>query len=321
MVAWKDIHMIHLGQMIPLFLEACPELQPSWKRYVVQTMNSKSTSMPQSPVFAVVFPYLLGQVKLNYFKEIPAAFAVIETLLSEGDENTRILVETDILIPLQAAIAPFPQTARMVKERLGPCARVVWQVIEDSTAEQEEQAEQKQAEQHLWAMPGYSFEEARPLYAAVALVGGAPTGLTYVGWGGAMNLLSLEILLVIWIGLSIVERFQRKQLMTQAQESSSDNGSETGGPDRFMIQRMWTLLDRAMGILFVLGIPMFLSVVLGHKNFLDSGLLDMLIFVVGAATVVAILFRERLLTRAEVREKESDPNEEPLTDEHSHAVG
>lgn len=47
----------------------------------------------------------------------------------------------------------------------------------------------------------------------------------------------------------------------------------------------------------------------------------MLIFVVGAATVVAILFRERLLTRAEAREKESDPNEEPLTDEHSRAVG
>ena len=313
--------MIHPEQMIPLFLEACPGLQPSWTRYVVQTMNGKDHSLQPNPVFEVVFPYLLGHVKRNYFKEIPAAFAVMETLLSEGDEETRILVETDILIPLQAAVAPTPRSAAMVEQWLGPHAQVVWQVIERINAEQE-QPEQEQAEQHLWAMPGYSFEEARPLYAAFGLIGGGPTGLTYMGWGGEMNLLSLGILLLIWIGVSIAERFQRKQLMTKAQEQeASENGPEPRGPDRFMIQQMWKLLDWATGILFVLGIPIVLSVVMGHKNFLDSSLLDILIVVVGAAVLVAIIFRDRLWKRAKAQENEPVLNEGYLTDEHSNTVG
>jgi hypothetical protein len=298
------IRMIRSEQMVPLFLEACPGLQPSWSRYVVQTMNSKSPSAQQNPVFEVVFPYLLGHVKRNYFKEIPAACAVMETLLSEGDEDTRILVETDILIPLQTALAPVPRSAAMVEQGLGPRAQVVWRVIERVTEEEEEEAQEEQAGQHLWTMPGYSFEEARPLYAAFAFIGGGP--LTYMGWGGGeMNLLSLGILLLIWIGLSIAERFQQKQLMTKAQEQEARaNGSETEGTNQFMIHRMWQLLDRATGVLLVLGIPIVLSVVMGHKIFLDSSLLDILIVLVGTVVVVAILFRDRLWKRPQGQKNE-----------------
>lgn len=61
-----------------------------------------------------------------------------------------------------------------------------------------------------------------------------------------------------------------------------------------MIQQVWTLLDRAMGLLFVLGLPIVLSAVVGHGIFLDSSLLDTLILAVGIAVVVAVLFRDRL---------------------------
>lgn len=307
--------MIRSEQMVPLFLEACPGLQPSWTRYVIQTMNSKSPAGQQSPVFEVVFPYLLGHVKRNYFKEMPAACAVMETLLSEGDEEARILVETDILIPLQAAVSSFSQCA-VVEQELGPRAQMVWQVIERSCTTEEEQREDEQPEQHLWSIPGYSFEEARPLYVAFALVGGGPFTL---GWGGGgMDLLSLGTLLAIWIGLSIAERFQRKQLLTQAQEqeSSRDNSPETGGPDRVMIQQVWTLLDRAMGLLFVLGIPIGLSVVMRHRVFLDSFFLDVLIVMVGAAAVGAILFRDRLWNRSKIQDTKLTPG----GDEHQNAV-
>jgi hypothetical protein len=325
-VTWKDTHMIRPDQMIPLFLEACPGLQPSWARYVVQTMNSKGIAAQQTPVLEVVFPYLLGHVKRNYFKEIPAAFAVFETLLNEGDEETRILMETDLLIPLQAAVASSPRSAAVVEQKLGPRARMVWQVIERVNAEQEETeqegAKQEQNEQHLWAMPGYSFAEARPLYAAFGLIGGGPTGLTYMGWGGGMNLLSLGILLLIWIGLSIAERFQRNQLMMKAQEQeASKNGSEANGTDRFMVRHLWKLLDRAMVLLFVLGFPIGLSIVMGHKNFLDSSLLDILMVVVGAAVLVAIMFRNRLWQRSQVQENEPALHDQHVHDDPRKAVG
>ncbi len=307
--------MIRPEQMVPLFLEACPGLQPSWTRYVVQTMNSKSPPAQQNPVFEVVFPYLLGHVKRNYFKEIPAACAVMETLLSEGDEDTRILVETDILIPLQTSVARLPQSAAMLEQGLGPRAQMVWQVIERVT-EEEEQVQEEQGGQHLWAVPGFSFEEARPLYASFALIGGAP--LTYMGGGGGgMTFRSVFPFLLIWIGLSIAERFQRQQLLTKAreQESASDDASQSDAPDRFMIQQVRTLLDRAMGLLFVLGLPIVLSAVLGHRIFLDSSLLDALILAVGIAVVVAVVFRDRLWKHAKAQATEL------FVADHGHAVG
>ena len=313
--------MIRPEQIIPLFLEACPGLQPTWARYVVQTMNGKAHSLQQNPVFEVVFPYILSHVKRNYFKEIPAAFAVIETLLSEGDEETRILVETDMLIPLQAAIVRSPQTALLVPQWLGPRAQEVWQVIERFSAEQE-QAEQEQIEEHFQVPPSYSLEENRQLYIAFGLVGGGPTGLTYMGLGGGEALVSLGGLLLIWIGLSIAERFQRKRLMANASEQeSSENGPGTDGLDRFMVKWMWRLLDRAIVLLFVLGIPIVLSIVMGHRNFLDSSLLDILMVVVGVAVLVAIMCRDRLWKRFQVQENDPALHDQHAQDEHNNAVG
>lgn len=313
--------MIRSEQIIPLFLEACPGLQPTWARYVVQTMNGKDHSLQQNPVFEVVFPYILSHVKRNYFKEIPAAFAAIETLLGEGDEETRILVETDMLIPLQAALVRSPQTALMVPQWLGARAQEVWQVIERFSAEQE-QAEQEQTEEHFQVTPSYSLEENRQLYMAFGLIGGGPTGLTYMGLGGETNLFSLGTLLLIWIGLSIAERFQRKRLMANAPEQeSNENTPETNGPDRFMVKWMWRLLDRAIVLLFVLGIPIGLSIVMGHKNFLDSSLLDILMVVVGVAVLVAIMCRDRLWKRFQIQENGLALQDQHAKDDHSTAVG
>jgi hypothetical protein len=312
--------MIRPEQIIPLFLEVYPGLQPTWTRYVIRTMNGKAHSFQQNPVFEVVSPYILNHVKRNYFKEIPAVFAVIEMLLSEGDEEIRILVETDLLIPLQAVIVRSPQTALLVSQWLGPRTQAVWHVIEHFSAEQE-QAEQEQTEEHFQVPLSYSFEENRQLYMAFGLVGGGPTGLTYMGLGGGETLVSLGILLLIWIGLSIAERFQRKRLMANASEQeSSENDPGTDGPDRFMVKWMWRLLDRAIVLLFVLGIPIGLSIVVGHKNFLDSSLLDILIVVVGVVVLVAIMCRDRLWKRFQVQENDPAFHDQHAQDEHNNAV-
>lgn len=312
--------MIRPEQIIPLFLEACPGLQPSWTRYVVQTMNSKDPASQQNPMFEVVFPYLLGQVKRHYFKEIPAAFAVIETLLSDGDEETRILVETDMLIPLHMALARSPQTALIVPQWLGARALDVWQVIERFSVEQE-QTEQEPTEECAHFTPRYSLEENRQLYTAFGLVGGGPTGLTYMGFEESGPLLSLGCLLLIWIGLSIAERFQRKRLMTTAStQDSSAQSMKTEGPDPFMIKWMWRLLDRAIILLFVLGIPIGLSIVMGHRNFLDSSLLDMLMVGVGGAALIVIMCRNHLWKRFQGQKNNLALRDQPPEDQLHPAV-
>jgi hypothetical protein len=225
------------------------------------------------------------------------------------------LVETDILIPLQAAVAPSPRSATMVEQGLGPRAQAAWQVIERFSTEQE------QAEEHVQVTSSYSLQENRQLYMAFGIIGGGPTGLTFMGLGGETNLFSLGTLLLIWIGLSIAERFQRKRLMAHAPEQeASENNPQTDGPDRFMVRWMWQLLDRAMVLLFVLGIPIVLSIVMGHRSFLDSSLLDILMVVVGAAVLVAIMFRDRLWKYFQERKNDLALRDQHAKDDHSNAV-
>ena len=132
-----------------------------------------------------------------------------------------------------------------------------------------------------------------------------------------MSFLSVCPFLLMWIGLSIAERFQRQQLLTKAREheADSDETAQSDAPDQFMIQHVWTLLDRAMGLLFVLGLPIVLSAVLGRRIFLDSSLLDTLILAVGIGVIVAVSFRYRLWKPAKARATEL------FVADHGHAVG
>lgn len=314
--------MIRPDQMIPLFLEACPEFQLVWKRHVVHTMNVNESNASQNPVSGVVAQYLVGHVRRGYFKEIPAAFAVIEQLLEAGDEETRIRTETGILTPLQLATFQFPR-GTAVCQWLGPRTQEVWEVLAVQAVEGENTEEENSVENAvpvgdegsvavaLGVIGGKvteycdTIKENRDLSMAFGVMGGGPSGLTYWGWGMEENLWSLGLLLLVWLGLSIVEKFQRKQMMDSAQEQEGTEGaSEKVSADRFMVQQLWKLLDRAIGLLLVLGIPIGLSIVMGHKNLLDSSLLDILMVAVGIVVLVAVMFRNRLWKQTRVQENE-----------------
>jgi hypothetical protein len=307
--------MICSEQMIPLFLEACPEFQLVWKRHVVHTMSSNGGDAEQNPVSGVVAQYLVSHVRRGYFKELPAAFAVIEQLLEAGDEETRIRTETGILTPLQLAAVQFPR-GTAVCQWLGPRTREVWDVL----ALQASAGEKNEKECSLENAVSFgdvesvavaigvvgervteycdTIKENRELSMAFGVMGGGPSGLTYWGWGMGEYLWSLGVLLLLWLGLSIVEKFQRKKILDSAQEQeNSENAPEKVGVDRFMIQRLWKLLDGATGLLLVLGIPVGISIVTGHRIFLDSSLIDLLIVAVGIAVLVAVVFRDRLWSR------------------------
>jgi hypothetical protein len=316
--------MICSEQMIPLFLEACPEFQLVWKRHVVHTMNGNGSNASRNSVSEVIAQYLISHVKRGYFKEIPAAFAVIEKLLEVGDEETRIRTETGILTPLQLATSRFPR-GTAVCQWLGPRTQEVWdvlasQAVEGEITEKENSVEnavpfgdERSVAAALGVIGGRvteycdTIKENRDLSMAFGVMGGGPSGLTYWGWGMEENLWSLGVLLLVWLGLSIVEKFQRKQMMGSAQEQeNTENASEKVSADRFMVQWIWKLLDRAIGLLLVLGIPIGLSIVMGHKNFLDSSLLDLLMVVVGIVVLVAMMLRDRLWKQ--VRAQENTPS-------------
>ena len=126
--------MIRSEQMIPLFLEACPGFQLIWKRHVVQTMNGSGGNATQNPVSAVLAEYLVSHVTRGYFKEIPAALAVTEKLLADGDEETRIRTEASIINPLQQATFQSRRETPMC-QWLGPRTQEVWDVFAVQAAE------------------------------------------------------------------------------------------------------------------------------------------------------------------------------------------
>ena len=280
--------MICSEQMIPLFLEACPEFQLIWKRHVVHTMNGNGSNASQNSVSGVVAQYLVSHVTRGYFKEIPSAFAVIEKLLKDGDEETRIRTETGILNPLQLAAFQARRETVMC-QWFGPRTQEVWDALAVQADERENPEEENLDEREV------NFGDDRSLSLAFGVMGGGPTGLTYWGWNLGVNFWSLGLLLLLWVGLSLVEQYQRKRLTNNVCEEKSD-GDRAGEADtnRLMLQRLWKLLDGATSLLLVLGIPVGLSVVTGHRSSLDSSLIDILIIVVGIATVVAVVFRDRL---------------------------
>jgi hypothetical protein len=106
-----------------------------------------------------------------------------------------------------------------------------------------------------------------------------------------------------------------------SEQESSENGPGTDDPDRFMVKWMWRLLDRAIVLLLVLGIPIGLSIVTGHRNFLDSFLLDILMIVVGVAVLVTIMCRDRLWKRFQVQGDDPALHDQHAQDEHNNAVG
>lgn len=305
--------MIHSEQMIPLFLEACPGFQLIWKRHVVHMMNGNGRTTSQNPVSAVVAPYLVSHMTRGYFKEIPTAFTVIEKLLEDGDEETRIHTENDILNPLQlAAFQARRETA--VCQWLGPRTQEVWDALAVQAAEKkntEKESSLRREDGVNRSVPVVlgvmgekvteyydTIKEDRDLSVAFGVMGGGPTGLTYWGWDLGVNFWSLGLLLLLWIGLSLVEKYQRKRLIAIVHEGKSDGAkAEEVDTNRFMLQRLWKLLDGATSLLLVLGIPVGLSAVMGHRSSLDSSLIDLLIVAVGIATVVAVVFRDRLWSR------------------------
>jgi hypothetical protein len=204
------------------------------------------------------------------------------------------LVEDGILVPLQEEAARSSRTAAVVKDWLGPCTQAVWKVIEQ-VREEQASIEQESAERESAFVATSSSEESRQIYMAFGILGGGSPGLTYMGWSEGASFLSLGILLLIWIGLSLVERSQRKRVLdTPSKAENGENVREKTSTDRFMVQQLWKMIDRASSLLFMLGIPICLSIVTRHKNFLDSSWLDILMVVVGVAVLIAIVFRHRL---------------------------
>jgi hypothetical protein len=276
-------------------------------------MNGSGGNAVQNPVSAVLAEYLVSHVTRGYFKEIPAALAVTEKLLADGDEETRIRTEASIINPLQRATFQSRRETPLC-QWLGPRTQEVWDVLAVQAAAKQDSEEESSVEEEDgkdYSVPVVlgvvgermteyygTIKENRDLSVAFGVMGGGPTGLTYWGWDLGANVWSLGLLLLLWIGLSLVERYQRKQLIRHIHEGKNDEdeGSEAE-TNRVMLQRLWKLLDGVTGLLLVLGIPVGLSIVTGHRSSLDSSLIDLLVVAVGIAVLVVVVFRERLWGR------------------------
>jgi hypothetical protein len=89
--------MITKGQVMPLFLSACPSFAPDWETYRATNPDEGLLYIDMSELAY----HMVGLIKTNQTNEFPAVFDVIERLHIEGDDYVKEATTIGILESLQ----------------------------------------------------------------------------------------------------------------------------------------------------------------------------------------------------------------------------
>src|ERR1043166_4368548 len=90
--------MITESEVMPLLLAACPRFAPTWQEHLAWWKGDDRGSYNDAAEFA---RYLVESYNRGDTSEFEFAFATIERLIDEGDENTRVLVIVGVLEDIQ----------------------------------------------------------------------------------------------------------------------------------------------------------------------------------------------------------------------------
>ena len=114
--------MITEAEVMPLLLAACPGFAPTWQEHLAWWKGDERGSYNDAAEFA---RYLVESYNRGDTSEFEFAFATIERLIDEGDENTRGLVIVGVLEDIQT-IASHSCGLDAFVRWLGPKSRVAW---------------------------------------------------------------------------------------------------------------------------------------------------------------------------------------------------
>jgi len=113
--------------VIPLLLEACPDLQPIWDTYYATNYTSglRTERSYHSDILPII-KFLFERARDQETACFPALFAVIERLLNEGDERVADLVVIGILEGVQNLAINRGLGHAVFLPWLGPQTRELW---------------------------------------------------------------------------------------------------------------------------------------------------------------------------------------------------
>jgi hypothetical protein len=118
--------MITVSQVMPLLLDSCPGFQLAWQEHLAWWKGEEPGSYNDAAEFA---RYLVESYERGNTSEFAAAFATVERILNEGDEEARGLATVGVIEGLQT-VASHSCGGDVFVQWLGPTSRVAWAQIE-----------------------------------------------------------------------------------------------------------------------------------------------------------------------------------------------
>ncbi len=119
--------LITLEDVAPLLLSICPSALHAWETHLRWWCEDDRGYFNDIAVFAhhIVDSYTAGRTS-----EFPAFFAMVERLITEGDEHVRELATIGLLEDIQNVASHRPFGYSVFVPWLGPVTIVEWRAVE-----------------------------------------------------------------------------------------------------------------------------------------------------------------------------------------------
>jgi hypothetical protein len=114
-------------QIIPELLKECPELQPAWDKYAADWAEFRGGEPPgvYNNASAMIHP-LIDFFERGETEIFPRFFAVVERLITDGDEEARNIAVVGYLETLQTAALHKKLDLEVFAKYLLPASRKWW---------------------------------------------------------------------------------------------------------------------------------------------------------------------------------------------------
>ena len=110
--------------IVPAFLGVCPEMMTVWRAYLAFWVDASARGIYSD--LNVIGDYIVDRYELGDLSDLPAAFAMLERCLSEGDDETIDVVIIGIIDSIQTVASNRPFGNEVFEHWLGPRSRIAW---------------------------------------------------------------------------------------------------------------------------------------------------------------------------------------------------
>jgi hypothetical protein len=116
-----------VAEVVPAFLAACPTVCPAWREHLDFWGDEPDRGVYNDA--AVIAHHLVDSYERGDVLEFPAAFALVERCLAEGDDPTRELVMVGVIEDIQNIASHRQFGPGVFVKWLGPASRAAWDEV------------------------------------------------------------------------------------------------------------------------------------------------------------------------------------------------